>query len=114
MPADWSLEEYERHSCGDGSHYHISHSELTARKGHAFVVVLRKGAVRREKTVVQIQELAKRDVAWAGRITASRAIPGEPMNAGLSFRVGECLAKRIRQRHAWAAVMRAEMQRPHG
>ena len=113
MPADWSLEEYERHSCGDGSHYHISHSELTARKRWALVVILRKGAVRREKTVVQIQELAERDLAWAGRITTSKPIPAEAMNAGLSFRVGEYLAKRIRQRHAWAAVMRSEMQRPH-
>jgi hypothetical protein len=112
VPADWNLEEYGRHSCGDGSHYHIGHSELIEQKQRNLVVYLREGSHRREKTIVQIQELPERDVTWAGRITPSRAIPGKPMNPGLSFRLGEYLAQRVRQRHAWAAVMQAEMRRP--
>jgi hypothetical protein len=113
VPVDWNLEEYERHSCGDGSHYHIGHSELIQQKQRNLVVYLREGSRRREKTIVQIQELPERDVAWAGRPSITCAVAGEPMNAGLSFRLGEYLAMRFRQRHAWAAVMRAEMQRPH-
>ena len=97
VPVDWNLEEYERHSCGDGSHYHIGHSELIEQKQRNLVVCLREGSRRARENDRPDPKIPERDVAWAGRITPSSAIPGEPMNAGLSFRVGEYLAKRIRQ-----------------
>lgn len=33
------------------------------------------------------------------------------MNAGLSFRFGVYLAKRVRQRKPWAVIMQAEIRR---
>lgn len=104
------MEDYRRHSCSDGSHVHLSFSEVAAHEKKNIVVWLFRAATRREKDVVQIQELAVRDDSWAGRPSSSRAIAGEAMNGGLSFRVGEYLAKRVRQREGWAAVMLSDIR----
>jgi hypothetical protein len=39
-------------------------------------------------------------------------MPGEPMNKGLSFRLGPYLAKHVRQNHSWAVVMFSQINRP--
>jgi len=111
VPQDWTIETYRTHCCADGSHAHISYSELAERQKTDVVVFLQKRESRKVKDVVIIRVLPKPDHRWAGRQTPSRAVAGQPMNAGLSFRLGVYLAKRIRQRHDWAIVMQAQIRR---
>jgi len=104
------LADYSLHHCADGSHIHLSVSEVTAREQTSVVVWLQRSQSRREKSIVQIHELPGRDTRWAGRPSASQ-IGGESLNSGLSFRVGEYLAKRIRQEQPWAIVMLSHITR---
>lgn len=108
IPLDWTIADYDRHTCSDGSHFHISHSEATEHEKKSLVVWLRRSAARKEKSVVQIQALAVRDDSWAGRPSPSHA-SGERMNVGLSFRVGAHLAKRVRQKEPWAVAMLSQI-----
>jgi hypothetical protein len=104
IPSDWTLEEYSRHSCGDGSHHHLSHSQIHELEISDVVVWLRKSANRREKGVVQILAVP---AGHAAPLTRSPASPD--LAKGLSLRVGEQLAKSIRQRRLWAQVMFSEI-----
>ena len=108
VPLSWTLADYDRHNCGDGSHVHLSFTELSAHEKKNIVKHLRTSKSRNEKTVVQIEVLEIRDDSWAGRPSARRE-SGEAMNGGLSFRVGEYLAKRVRQQKPWALVMLAHI-----
>lgn len=106
------MADYSRHSCFDGSHFHLTHSELATHRRRNLVFDLRIAKTSREKTVVQIQILAERDTKWAGRQLSTYAMAGEPMNKGLSFRIGPYLAKHVRQNHSWAIVMFSQINRP--
>src|SRR5579864_350892 len=109
VPLDWTIEDYLSHSCGDGSHVHISHAQVAIHKEKDIVRYLRETTSRKMKDVVQIQLLAVRDDRWAGRASITAATGG-PMNPGLSFRVGEYLAKHVRKRESWAIVMYAHIK----
>lgn len=85
VPLDWTLADYERHTCADGSHVHLSRSEVAAHQKRNVVLFLRESNSRREKSVVQIHQLATRDDRWAGRQLSTYAMAGEPMNKGLSM-----------------------------
>jgi hypothetical protein len=63
----------------------------------------RERSKRKEKIVVWILEAE-------GAMTKSPMMPGS-INFGLSFQVGEELAKRIRQGHGWALAMHADIRR---
>ena len=102
------MDDYLAHSCSDGSHVHVAHSDVAFHEKHNIVKYLRKPDSRREKTVVQIEVLEMRDDSWAGKPSARRTA-GEAMNGGLSFRVGEYLAQRVRQKQPWAIVMLAHI-----
>jgi hypothetical protein len=101
IPLDWTIEDYNLHSCRDGSHHHISHSQVHYYEQTDLVLWLRKSDSRRENSVVKVQLLPAMN---AGQVTRSLCAP-RTMNTGLSFRVGGYLAKRVRQRESWALVM---------
>lgn len=109
VPLDWTLENYLEHRCNDGSHFHITRSQLREHESRNIVKFLRRSGSNRETDVVQIQTLAVRDDRWAGRPSRSRTA-GSPMNTGLSYRVGPYLAKRVRQRQLWAIVMLSQIR----
>jgi hypothetical protein len=109
IPLDWSLEDYDSHSCLDGSHVHLSHAEVTRHEKRNIVHWLREGKSRRERSVVQIQELPERDTRWAGR-ASSQIVAGHAMNGGLSFQLGEYLAAQWRLRESWAQVMVSQIK----
>ena len=104
VPIEWTMADYQRHTCTDSSHSHISHSQLRAHQARDIVHVLRQSNSKREKMVVRIQILPVADNRWAGRPRKSRAASSS-LNHGLSYRVGPYLAMRIRQREKWAIVM---------
>jgi len=112
VPLGWTLDDHARHSCFDGSHSHLSYAEVHKHEKTSVVCWLHRAVSRREKSVVQISELAQRDDSWAGRQLSTYAMAGEPMNKGLSFKLGAYLAKHVRQNHAWATVMFSEINRP--
>lgn len=108
-----TLADYLAHTCSDGSHIHYSRSQLRPLIQANRVVLCRgslgetrrQEAKRREQTVVWIlpaeEQVTKRPSA-VGRL-----------NAGLSYKVGEYLAKQIRNKEPWALVMFAELRRRH-
>lgn len=108
VPADWTFEEYSRHTCFDGSHQHLSFSRLVEIEKQNVVIWLRRRATRREKDVVKIYELP---IPRTHAGPQKRPALGAAMRGarGLSGRVGPYLAKRIRQRHAFALVMFAQI-----
>jgi len=108
VPLTWTLADYNRHSCRDGSHCHISYSEAASHEKKNILTWMRRSMTRRENSIVQIQVLAVRDDSWAGRPSNAKSA-GEPLNSGLSNRVGPYLAKRVRQKCTWAIVMLAEI-----
>ena len=108
VPLDWTMVDYARHTCFDGSHVHLSHSQLEHHKKHDFVDYLQKGTCRREKNVVRIELVPVADNSWAGRPSLTHAAGGA-MNHGLSFRVGAYLASRVRQKESWAQVMLSQI-----
>ncbi len=78
------------------------------------MVVLR-GALEGEGRREQAKSDREKMVVWIlpatkGAQTNSPMLAGS-LNRGLSFHVGEELAKRIRQRHGWAVAMFAEIRR---
>ncbi len=103
IPLTWTLEDYRAHHCGDGSHYHFSWAQLSPHLQANRVVVLLEAKTRKEKTVVWI---LPEDTP---PLTNSPGAVGQ-MNYGLSFRYGEYLAKRIRQKASWAQVMLNEIR----
>jgi hypothetical protein len=112
VPPGWTLDDHARHTCFDGSHSHLSFAEINKREKTDVVCWLRRAASRAEKSVVQIHLLERRDDSWAGRQLSTYSMPGEPMNKGLSFRLGPYLAKHVRQNHSWAVVMFSQINRP--
>jgi hypothetical protein len=104
IPIDWTMLDYARHSCFDGSHIHLSHAQVAEHEKRDLVIWLYCGISRHAKSVVQIEELAERDVSFAGPPSISHPA-GRPINIGLSFRVGPYLARRVRERERWALVM---------
>jgi hypothetical protein len=62
----------------------------------------------------RVKNKGEKTVVWI--MPAKEAATGSPMmpgsvNFGLSFQVGEELAKRIRQGHGWALTMYADIRR---
>jgi len=85
VPVHWTLREVQRHSCTDGSHIHITHTErrqLIAQGVADYVVYPR---VLRLKRVMPLR--------------------------GLSAKVGEYLAMQLYDGRAWARIMLAHMLR---
>ena len=112
IPTDWTVADYVARPCETGSHRHLSRAELAPFLQENRVILL-SGALgegRRE----QAKRIREKIVVWIlpakGAETRSPMMPGS-LNRGLSFHVGEELAKRIRQRHGWALTMFAEIRR---
>jgi hypothetical protein len=101
IPLDWTIQDYSRHTCTDGSHHHLSHSQVHFHEKNDLVIWLRKSETRRENSVVQVQILPALSRA---PVTGSLCAP-RSMNTGLSFRVGEELARSLGLKHEWAQVM---------
>ena len=111
VPGDWTLADYLARPCETGSHIHFSRSQLSPFLEENRVVVLRGtlGEGRREQTKKRenvVVYLIDRPAPATKHPHAAGA-----MNGGLSFRYGEYLAKRIRQKEPWALVLRSEIQR---
>jgi hypothetical protein len=98
IPLTSRLEDYRAQSCGDGSHWHLSWAELRPHLEQNRVVFLVEAKTRKEKTVVWILP------EDAPPLTKAPSMTGI-VNSGLSFRVGDYLAKRIRQKESWAEAM---------
>jgi hypothetical protein len=103
IPLEWDLAEYSLHTCHDGSHQHLSLSQVYAHEqtNEIEIVWLRRSESRREKSVVHIQ-VAKRH-------SNGPTSPPRNLNSGLSFRAGEYLAMRVRQRKPWAQIMLSQI-----
>jgi hypothetical protein len=102
IPKHWTLEEYSRHTCADGSHSHLTRAQLHEKEKKGLVVYLRASKNRRETSIVYILD------SHPGPSTASYS-PGAPLNTGLSNRVGEVLAVAVYQRQPWGQVMLAHI-----
>lgn len=102
IPRSWSLEDYSRHTCDDGSHTHLSRSQVHDLNQQGLVVWLSTAATRREKSVVWI--LPHRTVSER-RAHPGGSIVGSIVNTGLSYRIGEYHADAVRRRQPWAVVM---------
>lgn len=103
IPPTWTLEEYSLHNCQDGSHDHLSRAEIREYVQEGRVVWLREAKTRRESSVVWILP------SQANPTTKNPCAAG-PMNAGLSFRVGETLAIAVYRHQSWAEVMLSHIQ----
>lgn len=106
IPLDWTLSEYERHTCDDGSHQHLSFSQAREHETKGLLVWLVQGKTKRERSVAFI--LPDREAP----VTKTPRCP--PMNTGLSYRVGEILALAIYAKESWALAMHSQirMRRP--
>ena len=102
IPLDWTLADYRSHSCCDGSHHHLSWAELLPARAENRVTFLVEAKTRKEKTVVWI---------LPAREASTKSPTATALNIGLSFRVGEELAKQIRRQQSWAVCMYSQIRR---
>jgi hypothetical protein len=112
IPIDWTLTDYLARPCETGSHIHFSRSQLSPFLEEGRVVVLRGmlGEGRREQVRGTRENVVVYLIDREGPAT-KHPCAAEAMNGGLSFRYGEYLAKRIRQKEPWALVLRSEIRR---
>ncbi len=99
----WTLEDYRLHTCSDGSHAHLTRAQVQEKDKQGLVVWLMRGETRRESSVVWVLSNAH-----PGPSTKSFCAT-EPINAGLSNRVGEQLAIGVYTRQDWALTMLAQV-----
>ena len=102
IPRHWTLADYRRHTCSDGSHQHISRAQLHQIENEGRIVWLLVPKDRRDQAVVYVLE------THPGPSTRSW-LPCAPINTGLSNRVGEVLAIAVYRNKPWARVMLAHM-----
>ncbi len=102
IPLDWTLSEYERHTCQDGSHQHLSFTQLREREAKGLIVYLVEGKTKRERSVVFV--LPDHEAP------ATKTPRCPPMNTGLSYRVGEILALAIYAKQGWALAMHSQIR----
>jgi hypothetical protein len=107
VPESWTLDEYSRHSCQDGSHHHLSFADLKRLEERNVIVWLRRGESRRVTSVVQVFIVPE---TRKPNVTRRPCAPGQ-VNFGMSNKYGEFHAKKIRQRELWALVMLAMIKR---
>jgi len=101
VPADWTLATYSRHSCHDGSHFHLSYAEVHRHEEKNVVNWLRRSDSRRQPSVVQVFIVPE---VIRPNVTSRQCATGS-MNSGLSYRVGPYLARKVRVGEMWALVM---------
>lgn len=101
IPRSWSLEDYRRHNCRDGSHVHLSRSQVLPYEKKGLVVWLKHPASNQNSGICVIVEHVHEldSLEWLG----------SAMNTGLSSRVGEYLAVEIYRKRIWANVMLSEI-----
>jgi hypothetical protein len=103
IPRTWTLEDYRKHTCIDGSHGHVSRAELKPSIAKGLVVWLIEGQTRRESSVIYVLP-----DAHPGPATKRPCSP--PINTGLSYAVGAELANAFYNREPYAAVMLANIR----
>jgi hypothetical protein len=102
IPTSWTLADYSRHTCHDGSHQHLSRRKIYDADKKGLVLWLREAANRRESSVVYLIEESDPVPKKTARSTS-------PLNTGLSNRVGESLAVSVYHGQKWAQVMLAHI-----
>jgi hypothetical protein len=90
VPATWNLADCSAHSCGDGSHVHLSRAQLWDLEADGLIEWMHRPANRHDKGIVQLR-----------RLVGTR---------GLSARVGAVLAEAVRLRLDWALLMLSDIR----
>lgn len=101
VPRDWTMDDYRAHTCDDGSHSHLSASQLRKHESQDLVRVIVRAGATSPRTIV-VRKPAYRD---GMRITVV------PSLRDRSCRVGEPLAVALKDKLLWAAVMLADIKR---
>jgi hypothetical protein len=108
IPREWSMEEYRRHTCADGSHAHRSIDELRPKLNAGLVIWLVDNRDRGKKHFSVVKLLPTREELSAGACArAGRPGPpaSEPITKGLSPRYGAYLAISVYFKRSWALAM---------
>lgn len=96
VPHGWTLNDYKRHTCTDGSHSHLSVSQLRKLEGQNLARVIARASADNEHTV-------------AARVPAYR-INAVPALRDRSCRLGEPLTVALVEKLEWAFVMLADIK----
>jgi hypothetical protein len=101
IPRSWTLADYRRHTCRDGSHIHTSLAQLAPLEKNGLVIWLKHPETRNDSGVCWIVEHVKEVDRFE--------YLGSGINTGLSSRVGEYLAVEIYRKQVWASVMLSDI-----
>lgn len=96
IPRGWTLSDYRRHTCEDGSHSHLSASQLRKYESQGLASVLSRASIENPRTV-------------AVRLAAYR-VNVVPALRDRSCRFGEALTVALSARLPWALVMLADIK----
>jgi hypothetical protein len=100
IPHDWTLEIYALHKCSDGSHAHLSASQLRKYESQETVTVIADAGERFPSTI------ARRNYSYKDgcKLTAY------PLLHGQSSRFGEYVVGAIEKKQEWAFAMIADIR----
>lgn len=105
IPREWNLADYRQHNCQDGSHTHLSRSQIYIYESRGLVVWLKHPSSKRDNGIVWIVgEIVEIDKIHQEVLAAS------PLTTGLSFRVGAELAGALSRRAPWAETMLSQIE----
>lgn len=96
VPQGWTLNDYRRHTCSDGSHSHLSASQLRKYESQGVARVIARESAENLRTVAVRAAVYRVNVAPAIRDRSCRL--GEPLTVALA------------QKLAWAIVMLADIR----
>jgi hypothetical protein len=96
VPRGWTLGDYKRHTCHDGSHSHLSVSQLIKLEVQGTARVIARPSTENPHYV-------------AARVADYR-IANVPAIRGRSCQLGEPLTLALAAKHLWARVMLADIR----